>query len=256
MNKTAILFLSLFSFLILSSSCTVEKRKYQTGYHIEWRNNQAEHSKKDKFTTKDIKHDSLTYTATDSLRAEISSASALPQFAEDDAAVALNDNVIKPLPSNTIATKYYSKAKAAEDCDNIILANGEEIQANVMEVGNEEIRYKKCNIPDSPIYVLKRSEVFMIKYQNGTKDIITPASKESKNTKTEGFGLVSFIVGVIGLLIAGLPLGILALIFGAISLSRFKKDTGKYKGKGFAITGIILGLLSIIFVFILLASIL
>ena len=252
MNKTVILFLSLFSILILSSSCTVEKRKYQTGYHIEWRNNQTEPSKKDKFATKDIKHDSLTFTAIDSLRAEISSASALPQFTEDDAAVASNDNYITPLPSNTNATKYYSKAKAAEDCDNIILLNGEEIQANVMEVGKEEIRYKKCNIPDSPVYVLKRSEVFMIKYQNGTKDIITPANKESNIIKTEGFGLVSFIVGAIG----GLPLGILALIFGVISLRRIKKYPGKYKGKGFAIAGIILGLLGIIAVFILVALIL
>ncbi len=241
MNKIALCFLPLFSILILSSSCTVEKRKYQTGYHIDWKNNQTLTSKKVKPNDADVKHDSLAFNDPKKLSAENGSIDSEPALIEKDLVTASNDNVIHPLPQKDIATKYYSKAEVSEGCDNIILANGEEIAAIVTEVGTEEIRYKKCNTPDGPIYKLKRSEVFMIKYQNGTKDIITPANKETQVKKTEGFGLVSFIIGMVG----GLPLGILALIFGVISLSRFKKEPGKYKGKGFAIAGAFLGLIGV-----------
>lgn len=244
MNKIALCLVSLFSILILSSSCSIEKRKYQTGYHIKWNNNQSLTSKKVKTNKIDVKHDSLTLNDPKKLSAENGSIDTEPELIEKDLVTASNDDVIHSLPQKDIAAKYYF----SEGCDNIILANGEEIAAIVTEVGTEEIRYKKCNTPDGPVYMLKRSEVFMIKYQNGTKDIITPANKETQVKKTEGFGLVSFIVGMIG----GLPLGILALIFGVISLTRFKKEPGKYKGKGFAIAGIILGLLGVFLLILLL----
>jgi len=58
--------------------------------------------------------------------------------------------------------------------DLIIKRNADEIQAKVLEVTSSEIRYKKSSNPDGPTYSILRSEVFMIKYENGEKDVITP----------------------------------------------------------------------------------
>jgi len=55
--------------------------------------------------------------------------------------------------------------------DNIFLKTGDEIQAKILEVGHDEIKYKKFDYQDGPTYTLKKSEIFMVKYKNGSKDI-------------------------------------------------------------------------------------
>jgi len=64
--------------------------------------------------------------------------------------------------------------------DTIILKNGDEIAAKVMEVNLSDIKYKKSDNPDGPSYTIQKSEVFMIKYKNGSKDVINDASIENK----------------------------------------------------------------------------
>jgi hypothetical protein len=54
--------------------------------------------------------------------------------------------------------------------DVIVLKNGNETQAKVTEIGLDEIKYKKFSNLDGPTYTLQKSEVFMIKYENGDKD--------------------------------------------------------------------------------------
>lgn len=53
--------------------------------------------------------------------------------------------------------------------DLIILKTGDEIKSKVIKVGLSEIEYKKDST--SPMYAIKKSEVFIIKYENGTKDV-------------------------------------------------------------------------------------
>ncbi|HRY31396.1 MAG TPA: hypothetical protein P5531_00315 [Bacteroidales bacterium] len=55
--------------------------------------------------------------------------------------------------------------------DIIILQNGDEINAKVTEIGIDEIRYKRASNPDGPTIVIAKSDVFMIKYKNGSKDV-------------------------------------------------------------------------------------
>ncbi len=62
--------------------------------------------------------------------------------------------------------------------DNIVLKNGEEISAKVLEIGTGEIKYKKASNPEGPTYSIAKSEVFMIKYENGTKEIINKIESE------------------------------------------------------------------------------
>lgn len=71
--------------------------------------------------------------------------------------------------------------------DNIIKKNGEEIKAKVVEVGTTEIKYKKFEKQNGPTYAINKSEVFMINYEDGTKDVINPIVEEKKSepVKTE-----------------------------------------------------------------------
>jgi len=57
--------------------------------------------------------------------------------------------------------------------DIIMLKTGDEIKAIVQEVGIEAIKYKKFTNADGPTYTLQKSNVFMVKYQNGAKDVFS-----------------------------------------------------------------------------------
>jgi len=65
--------------------------------------------------------------------------------------------------------------------------------------------------------------------------------------KLEIMGLIAMIAGIIGLPIAfccsilALPFPLASIPLGIISLNKISKNPNEYKGKGFALTGIILG---------------
>ncbi len=55
--------------------------------------------------------------------------------------------------------------------DLITKTDGTDISAKVLEVTTSVIKYKKFENQDGPIYNIKKSDVLMIRYENGTKDI-------------------------------------------------------------------------------------
>jgi hypothetical protein len=74
--------------------------------------------------------------------------------------------------------------------DLIIKKNGDEIQAKVLEILPELIKYKKKSNLEGPTYTLELSEIFMIKYQNGSKAVFKekrnqPSIKTDKNKVEE-----------------------------------------------------------------------
>ena len=68
--------------------------------------------------------------------------------------------------------------------DNIVLKNGDEINAIISEVGESNIKYRKFNNQDGPIYTKSKDEIFYIKYSNGEKEMYTNYvnNKSSNNT--------------------------------------------------------------------------
>ncbi len=72
----------------------------------------------------------------------------------------------------------YSNLTYAQDM--ITMKTGEDINAKVLEVTTSEIKYKKTDMPDGPIFSLLKSEVLIIRYANGTKDVFNNQSKEIK----------------------------------------------------------------------------
>jgi len=66
--------------------------------------------------------------------------------------------------------------------DIIIKVNGEEIQAVITEVGVADIKYKRFDYKEGPIHTVLKSEIFMIKYQNGDKEILGNQEQASGET--------------------------------------------------------------------------
>ena len=76
--------------------------------------------------------------------------------------------------------------------DLIITKKGDEISAKVLEVTPTEIKYKRTDNPDGPVYTADKSTVFMIKYENGTKEIIETTATPS-NEATQAKSTVYFL---------------------------------------------------------------
>ena len=70
----------------------------------------------------------------------------------------------------------------------------------------------------------------------------TPNMEKKNNT----LGLISFILSLVGLLVAGLPCGIAAVITGIIGLVKFNPETEK--GKWMAIVGLVVGAIDVLMV--------
>jgi len=69
---------------------------------------------------------------------------------------------------------FFAITATAQDI--VILKNGDEIKAKVESVSKTEITYYRQDAPEGPIYSVPASDVFMIKYQNGTKDIFNDST--------------------------------------------------------------------------------
>lgn len=71
--------------------------------------------------------------------------------------------------------------------DVIILKSGDEIKSKVLEINDREIKYKRFDNLDGPVISTLKTEVFMIKYQNGTKEVINstaPVTGPENTTNT------------------------------------------------------------------------
>lgn len=63
--------------------------------------------------------------------------------------------------------------------DVIFLNNGDEIEAKVLEIHINTIDYKRFSNIDGPTYHLDKSEIFMIKYLSGEKDLFNVKNSSS-----------------------------------------------------------------------------
>src|SRR5260221_9862149 len=63
--------------------------------------------------------------------------------------------------------------------DIITTKTGEDILAKIVEVGHTEIKYKKFDNQEGPLFTILKSDVLMIRYENGTKDIFSEEPKSN-----------------------------------------------------------------------------
>lgn len=67
--------------------------------------------------------------------------------------------------------------------DTIYKRNGDIINAKVLEVDLNLIKFKKTSNPDGPLFSISKSQVTLIQYKNGSKDVF-PLEK-SPNVKSK-----------------------------------------------------------------------
>ena len=68
-------------------------------------------------------------------------------------------------------------------------------------------------------------------------------------SQMDGFAIAGFLAGIAGLIVFGIPLGIVALVLSSIALKRIsksRKTTNKRNGRGLAIAGSVLGIIDIL----------
>ncbi len=57
--------------------------------------------------------------------------------------------------------------------DIIIKKSGEEIKSKILEIGVYDIKYKRFDFQDGPVYSISKSEVVLVRYENGINEVIT-----------------------------------------------------------------------------------
>lgn len=264
MRKIPSLFIVLITAYFLITSCSVEKRLYTDGYNIKRTkfNSFREINKSQKSITRkinDIFQDSIELVFKDTTETQSAFSSDLDYIT---ASISKSDICVRDINKSPVSflIDYIEHVSNVDSCDNIILKNGDEIPAKIIEINPTEVKYKKCDYINGPTVVLEKSKVFMIKYANGTKDVFSSENTNENQKKSEvkekrlsAIAVLSFLLGLIGIIaslsfsmIVGICLGILASIIGMFALIDLYRNSDKVKGGIFAVFGIILGLTVII----------
>ena len=70
-------------------------------------------------------------------------------------------------------------AGSAAAQDRIVKRDATVIEANVLQISQQEIQYKRFSNPDGPTYLLPVAEIDYIQYPNGERDTFAPAAPEA-----------------------------------------------------------------------------
>ncbi|MDR9398905.1 hypothetical protein [Salibacter sp.] len=224
----------------------IQKRKYNKGWHV---------NLKRKTPKTEAQEDSTEYLAetTNGKRQENNSDQTITiQELEwdTDNITAYADNSIIPLQNNTPVvfpkkgenTKEelkIHKERKDEECDVITLKNGQEIKAKILEIDEDNIKYKKCGKTDGPTYIKSKADILLIRYPDGSKDIFS----DQNENKTDEQAVSHEKKSIAGWGIAGTILGIfiplLGWIFGGIGLGLFNPEKHTEGSKTWSIVALV-----------------
>lgn len=79
---------------------------------------------------------------------------------------------------STLAAIALCGTSAAQDL--IIHRNGSEQQVRILEISSDEVKYKKWSNQNGPTYTIPTSDIFMIKYPDGSKDTFPEKKPQEK----------------------------------------------------------------------------
>jgi hypothetical protein len=80
----------------------------------------------------------------------------------------------------------FSSMSLATGQDIITKKSGEDIQAKIIEVTSTEVKFRRFDNLNGPIFSMFKSEVLIIRYENGTKDIFTEAPTNKPESTGSG----------------------------------------------------------------------
>lgn len=246
--------------LEIITSCSLQKRVYRNGYHIVWNAKYKQGNQKLENRT---------------IEKAIVKSEILP-VKESVLATANRDIEIASLKRKPVLIL------SNDTCgDVLLLQNADELQVKILEIDEQTIRYKRCDNLNGPTFSISKNRVALIKYANGTKEVIMPeppaktviqrnVNAPEMPRKVNIMGLASLLLYILGTILssglnaAGLSgsmlillalLSIAPLVMAYISLFQFKREPNKYKGRWMPITVVCIYLAFILILTLLLATV-
>lgn len=244
------------------ASCTVQKRRYQQGYYVHHHKGIKPAEQKKTITNADKEHDVSEI--------KVRSAGQVQDLLTAGADQELLTSIRKQ-----------NHQLGPDTCDKLLFRDGSEIDARVTEVSLNEIKYHRCEAKEGPAYVTRKSDLFMIKYADGRKEIMptevapsapsnqAPGDQRTYNQKPSyngvpilephansafAMGALSFLLlvvsgftGLLGLLffVTSVVLAILAIKNAKITKRNMEAEPGKYRGRSNAIAGKVFAIITL-----------
>lgn len=217
--------------IVCLASCTIEKRLYRPGYHIET----SIFSKSAPSSTNSVEPDKIARKSNETF------ALSEKQFSRE---------------LTVEASLQYEDAV----CDTILLRNGKRILGKIEKIDPTSVFYKRCENPTGPSYVETIVNIDRISFSSGEVEVFDLNNKSTKYSsgnetdynvasssvtrvagppekKVEPFGLASLTMLVLSFLIGDAFIGgsfllsLGSIIMAILSLTRFSKESSKYKGR-------------------------
>lgn len=215
--------------LLFGLSCSVQKRKYQSGYFVEWK---SQHLRKEKKETPKV---------------NLVKRNSIPEYGftviSQDISKDLNTSTRDQIKGFNRTDFIKSLTKTPTDsCDRLIFKDGSEVPVKLIEISSRQIKYKKCSLPDGPLFITNKTDLFMINYVNGTKELIKTESAPTvqQDNKISGdnstrrsptfLATNAFVFSLIGLYPFFFPASIAALILASIQIHRIETEPDRYSG--------------------------
>jgi len=234
----------------LLSSCTIQNRRYNPGFYVEQNHQNSQPTIPAKIS---VAHSGLIITQQNFTEKH-------DVFGENTLSASLETTIQSLAKGGTTSSPFnirslqpYALEDSTKPCQKLFMNNGNEISAMILEISNTEIRYKRCENPSGPDYVLPKSLIFLVQHADGTNEIISPKSDSrsyDKDRSVEPMAVIGSVLGLLGLIAFGIPLGLAAMVLGSLSIGKIKRNPEKHSGKGWAIASLILGALSVLGAFI------
>ncbi len=74
-------------------------------------------------------------------------------------------------------------ASVCQAQDVLTKRNGDEVLVKVQEISPDAVKYKRFDNPDGPLISIAKHEVFMIRYENGTKEVFNQTLPQQPATR-------------------------------------------------------------------------
>ena len=168
-------FVSLILILIIFifDSCSFQKRLYRKGYYVDWTFSKN-------FVFKSIQQ-------TEKQEVLYSEDSLKPNQVFNTSNYLAPKEIISTNDYRRIfnSTSFQSNNKKDTCGDKLILKSGDEFVVKIIEFSDKEIKYKRCDNYDGPIYAISKSKVYAVVYSNGIVEHIIDDSIISKTKEEE-----------------------------------------------------------------------
>jgi hypothetical protein len=173
-NFKFILFIALFLGVI--TSCTIEKRQHFSGYHINW----DTYSKKKSAAAQVQKAPQIEVLPIN--KHAIQNALELEHVRIIPITTPKEAVMIPPSKNVRKVKKEIFKDKASDSCDVLTFKNGNEVNVKVLEINARQVKYRYCNPNGNTIITEEKSNIFSVKYSNGSKEIFNKSGGQASNS--------------------------------------------------------------------------